>query len=153
AAAIGERFGDRDLFALGLHSRGHCLVLAGDVAEGLALLDEAMVNVTTGDLSPFVAGIVYCGVILACESVFEVGRARAGARPLTEWTDAQHDLVAFTGRCRVHRAQILQLSGSWPDALEEARLAADRFLDNDAIAGVARYREAEVLRLLGDFDA
>ena len=154
AVAIGERFGDRDLFALALHAHGHCLALAGDVAEGLALLDEAMVAVTTGDLSPFVTGIVYCGVILACESVFEVGRAREWTGALARWAEQQQDLVAFTGRCLVHRAQILQLSGSWPDALEEARLAGDRLAQvNDEVAGVARYREAELLRLTGDFDA
>jgi ATP/maltotriose-dependent transcriptional regulator MalT len=154
AAAIGGRFGDRDLFALGLHAQGHCLVLTGDVAEGLALLDEAMVAVTTGDLSPFVMGIVYCGVILACESVFEVGRAREWTGALARWAEEQQDLVAFTGRCLVHRAQILQLSGSWPDALEEARVAGDRLAEaNDEVAGVARYREAELLRLTGDFEA
>jgi DNA-binding CsgD family transcriptional regulator len=154
AAAIGGRFGDRDLFALALHAQGHCLALAGEITEGLALLDEAMVAVTTGDLSPFVMGIVYCGVILACESVFEVGRAREWTGALARWTDEQQDLVAFTGRCLVHRAQILQLSGSWPDALVEARLAGDRLAEaNDEVAGVARYREAELLRLTGDFDA
>jgi tetratricopeptide (TPR) repeat protein len=76
AVGIAQRFGDRDLLALALHAEGHMLVLAGHLDEGFALLDEAMVTVTTGDLSPFVVGIVYCGVILACQSVFEVGRAR-----------------------------------------------------------------------------
>ena len=84
-------------------------------------------TVTTAELSPFVVGIVYCGVILACEEVFEVGRAREWTLALTEWAEQQRDLVAFTGRCLVHRAQILQLSGSWSDALEEARRAGRRF--------------------------
>ena len=52
AAAIGERFGDRDLFAIALHAQGHMLVRAGRVREGLALLDEAMVAVTTQRASP-----------------------------------------------------------------------------------------------------
>ena len=55
------------------------LVRRGPVREGFALLDEAMVTVTTGELSPFFVGLVYCGVILSCQEVFEVGRAR-------EWT-------------------------------------------------------------------
>jgi DNA-binding CsgD family transcriptional regulator len=154
AAAVGRRFGDRDLFALAIHAEGHLRVRAGDLGGGLPLLDEAMVTATTGELSPFVVGIVYCGVILACQEVFEVGRAREWTQVLTEWTDRQRDLVAFTGRCLVHRAEILQLGGAWPDALAEVRRAGERFLEaNSPAAGVAQYRRGELLRLLGDFEA
>jgi DNA-binding CsgD family transcriptional regulator len=154
AATVGRRFGDRDLFALAIHAEGHLLVRAGHVERGLALLDEAMLTATSGELSPFVVGIVYCGVILACQEVFEVGRAREWTQALKEWTDRQRHLVAFTGRCLIHRAEILQLGGSWPDALAEVRLAGERLsaTDNPA-AGVAHYRRGELLRLLGDFGA
>ena len=154
AAAIGERFGDRDLFAVALHREGHMLVKAGRVREGLALLDESMVVVTTQDLWPFVVGIVYCGVILACSDAFDVARARQWTQALTEWREQQPELVAFTGRCHVHRAEIMQLGGSWADALDEARLAGSRFVDtNNPAAGVAYYRQAELLRLQGEFAA
>ena len=152
AAAIGARFGDYDLFAIAVHAQGCMLVKAGRVDEGLALLDEAMVTVTTGSLSPFVVGIVYCGVILACQEVFEVGRARQWTLALTEWVDQQPDLVAFTGRCRIHRAEILQLGGSWTDALDEARRACKRLVETkNPAAGVAYYRLGELLRLRGEF--
>ena len=62
AAAIGERFGDPDLFALATHEQGEILIRIGRLTEGLGLLDEAMVAVTARELSPIVAGIVYCGV-------------------------------------------------------------------------------------------
>jgi len=155
ASAIGERFGDPDLFSMALHAQGYMLVKAGRVREGLALLDESMVAVTTGNLSPFVVGIVYCGVILACQEVFEVGRAREWTLALTEWADQQPDLIAFTGRCRIHRAEILQLGGSWEDALEEARRACERLVEtrNAVATGVAYYRHGELLRLRGEFDA
>jgi ATP/maltotriose-dependent transcriptional regulator MalT len=130
------------------------LVLSGRVPEGLALLDEAMVTVTTSELSPFVVGIVYCGVILACQAGFEVGRAREWTLELTRWVEQQQDVVAFTGRCLVHRAEILQLGGSWPEALEEARLAAERLVTTrNPAAGLAFYRQAELLRLRGEFEA
>src|SRR6516165_3439296 len=129
AATIGERFGDRDLIALALHAEGHMLVKAGRVREGLALLDESMVVLMTHDLGPFVVGIVYCGVILACSEAFEVARARQWTQAPTEWKERQPELVAFTGRCLVHRAEILQLGGLWADALEEARLAGRRFVE------------------------
>jgi ATP/maltotriose-dependent transcriptional regulator MalT len=68
--------------------------------------------------------------------------------------DEQPDLVAFTGRCLVHRAEILQLSGSWTDALEEVSRAGARFVETkNPAAGLAYYRQGELLRLLGRFDA
>src|SRR5262245_40736601 len=144
AAAIGKRHGDAELMALAIHAQGHMLVLAGRVPEGLVLLDEAMVTATTAELSPFVVGLVYCGVILACQAGFEVGRAREWTHELSRWVADQRDLVAFTGACRVHRAEILQLSGSWPEAFEEARLAAERLAaDHDRAAGLALYRQGE----------
>jgi DNA-binding CsgD family transcriptional regulator len=155
AAAIGERFGDSDLFALAAHEQGGILIKLGRLAEGLGLLDEAMVAVTAGELSPIVAGIVYCGVILACRDAHEVRRAREWTAALSAWCARQPDLVAFTGRCLVHRAEIMQLEGAFSDALEEARRAAERCFqgENSPAAGEARYRQAEIHRVRGDFGA
>ena len=152
AAEIGKRHGDPvDLSRFS--GQGHMLVLAGCIPEGLALLDEAMVRDDV-DLSPFVVGLVYCGVILACQAGFEVGRAREWTLELTRWVEQQRDLVAFTGRCLVHRAEILQLGGSWSEALEEARLAAERLVETkNSAAGLALYRQGELLRLRGEFAA
>jgi DNA-binding CsgD family transcriptional regulator len=61
-------------------------------------------------------------------------------------------MVAFTGRCHVHRAEILQLDGEWGDALDEARRAGERFVETrNPAAGLACYRQGELLRLQGDF--
>ena len=154
AAEIGRRNQDPELMALAIHVQGQLLVSAGRVPEGLALLDEAMVTVTTAELSPFVVGLVYCGVILACQKGFEVGRAREWTLELTRWVEQQQDLVAFTGRCLVHRAEILQLGGAWSEALEEARAAAQRLVETEnRAAGLALYRQGELLRLRGEFAA
>ena len=128
------------------------LIKDGRVREGLALLDEGMVAVTADELSPIVTGIVYCGVILACQEVYEVARARQWTRALADWWSLQPQMVAFTGRCLVHRAEIMQLDGSWRDALEEARRAGERFVETgNRAAGLACYRQGELLRLQGDF--
>jgi DNA-binding NarL/FixJ family response regulator len=155
AVAIAERFGDSDLFALAAHAQGHMLVQDGRLREGLPLLDEAMVAVTAGELSPIVSGIVYCGVILACRDAHEIRRAQEWTLALTRWCERQPDLVAFTGRCLVHRAEILQLRGDWADALAEAERAQERCrqAENDAAAGEACYRQGEIHRVRGDFDA
>ena len=155
AAAIAEQFGDPDLFALAAHERGHILIRNGRTTEGLGLLDEAMVAVTARELSPMVSGIVYCGVILACQDAYEVRRAQEWTAALSAWCARQPDLVAFTGRCLVHRAEILQLQGTWAAALDEARRACERCLEggNASAAGEACYRQGEIQRVLGHFDA
>jgi DNA-binding CsgD family transcriptional regulator len=151
AAELAGRFGDRDLFGLALLTHGEILVRHGDVKRGLALLDEAMATVTAGELSPIPTGIVYCGVIVACEDVYELRRAREWTAALARWCRQQPDLIAFTGRCHVHRAQLMRLQGRWPDALEElqraGRPAAAR--SNQQAAARACYLEGEVYRLRG----
>ena len=152
AAGIGERFSDPDLFSIATHAEGSVLIRLGRLREGLALLDLAMVAVVAGEVSPISSGIVYCGVILACEDAHELRRAREWTNALTQWCEGQPDLVSFTGRCLVHRAQIMRLNGAWQEAIEEARRAADRSLrgENLAAAGEAHYQRGEVHRLRGE---
>ncbi|HEY7077241.1 MAG TPA: LuxR C-terminal-related transcriptional regulator [Solirubrobacteraceae bacterium] len=152
AAAIGRSAGDPDLFALAAHEQGHVLIRLGRADEGLRLLDETMVAVTAGELSPVVSGIVYCGVILACQDAHEVRRAQEWTAALSGWCERQPDLVAFTGRCLSHRAELMQLHGAWGEALEEARRAEERCAagENPAAAGHACYLQGEIHRLLGD---
>jgi DNA-binding CsgD family transcriptional regulator len=152
AGEIAERFRDADLTALAMHEQGHALVRQGRVEDGLRLLDETMVAVTAGELSPIVTGLVYCNVIAFCQEVHEVRRAREWTSALTRWCERQPDMVAHTGLCRLHRAEIMELSGAWGDALEEARRAGERFAQatNQTAAGHASYRQGEVHRLRGE---
>ena len=147
--------GDADLVALALSVHGRATVRAGRVDEGLGLLDEAMVAVVSGELSAPVAGAVYCSVLDACQESLEWRRAQEWTAALAAWCDKRPDMVTFTGQCLVHRAEILQLHGAWPEAVEEARQAGERLaLGADSYAiGAALYRQAEVYRVLGDFTA
>jgi DNA-binding CsgD family transcriptional regulator len=146
AADIGVRFGDADLTAMTVHQQGLCLIRLGRVDDGLRRLDEAMVAVIAGELSPIVTGLVYCSVIDGCQEVYAVRRAQEWTAALTRWCDEQGDLVAFTGRCLVHRAEILQLDGAWDQALREARRAGER---PSRALGQAFYRQGELHRLQG----
>ena len=155
-AEIGERFGDEDLVALGLMEQGHALVRQGGTEDGLLLVDETMVAVTTGELSPIVAGIVYCNTIAFCQGVYELGRAREWTAALTRWCEQQPDMVAHNGLCLVHRAQLMTRSGTWGDALEELRRLGERYTEgvlNQRALGEAAYQRGEVHRLQGEFEA
>ena len=152
AAAIGKRFSEPDLVALSRHLEGRALVQAGRVEEGMALFDETMLAATSGELSPLVTGIVYCAVIASCQRVFALERAREWTAALSEWCEAQPELVTFRGSCQVHRSEILQLAGEWAKALSHAESASSGDLaaaDRDAV-GDAFYMTGEIHRLRGE---
>jgi hypothetical protein len=91
-----------------------------------------MVTVTAGELSTLVTGLMYCSVIGACQQVYALDRSREWTAALTQWCERQPDMVAFAGVCQVHRAEIMQLRGAWPEAIEEARRACARAQGVDA---------------------
>jgi len=152
AARFGERFGDRDLVAFARNLQGEALLRQGQVDRGLALLDEAMVSVTAGEVSTLITGLIYCSVIQCCQRVYALGRAREWTDALAEWCEAQPG-ITFTGNCLVHRSEILQLNGAWPEAIKEARRAAERISEkaDSRAAAAALYQQAEVHRLRGEF--
>jgi len=155
AGEIGERFGDADLVTFALNLQGRALMRLGRVKEGLALVDEAMVAVTGGELSPVVTGLIYCSAIATCHQAYVLDRAREWTSALAAWCEAQPQLALFSGACMVHRAEIKQLSGAWPEAIAEVRRIAERFpgtVDPDA-GGDAAYQEAEIHRLRGELAA
>jgi class 3 adenylate cyclase len=147
---IGTRFGDRDLMALGLHDRGRILARRGEVAEGMALIDEAALGALSGELTPHTTGIIYCNVISLCEEMADYQRAG-------EWTDTARRwcertaMGGFPGICRVHRAQIIRLRGAWREAEQEARVACDELRTfNTSYAAEALYQIGEVRLRVGD---
>ena len=155
ALAIGQRFGDPDLTALARQAQGRALIKMGRVAEGVALLDEAMVAVTAGELKPMSTGTIYCSVIDACSEIFDLRRAHEWTTALDEWCQSQADQIPFRGSCLIHRAEILQLRGSWTDALREAERACERLVmpPPRPAAGRAFYQRGELHRLRGELDA
>lgn len=156
AVSIGERFGDADLVALALHLQGRALLEQRQVSVGLALLDEAMIGVVGGAVSPVVTGLVYCSVIGACRRVYALERAHEWTTALNAWCERQPDLVPYRGLCLVYRAEIMHIRGAWQDALEEAARvldagAGERDPAERATCGAAWYQQGEVHRVRGEW--
>ncbi|KGN42270.1 hypothetical protein N801_00440 [Knoellia aerolata DSM 18566] len=151
---IAGRARDVDLATFARASTGRLLFSTGQVAEGLLLLDEAMVALTADEVSPIVAGLVYCVMIEGCQEIGDYPRMSEWTAALTRWCDDQSGLVPFTGQCAVHRGQILSAHGSFAEALDELALAVERYRDDgmDPAQGLATYEQGEVLRIMGDLD-
>ncbi|HKY67906.1 MAG TPA: hypothetical protein VJM49_16095, partial [Acidimicrobiales bacterium] len=145
-AAVGDRFGDVDLATLARLGHGHALVLVGDRASGLAMLDEVMVAVTSGEVTPVLAGLAYCAVIEICHETYDLPRARAWTDALTAWCATQPDLEPYRGNCLVHRAEVLQIEGAWAEAAAEADRAVTALSRPPGRMGVgaACYQRAEL---------
>jgi DNA-binding CsgD family transcriptional regulator len=152
AVAIGERYHDADLTAAARHMQGRAIIRQGQVAPGLKLLDETMLGVVAGELSPIMTGLMYCAVIQACRDVHEIRRAREWTFALSRWCEQRSEMVAFTSVCLAHRSEIMQFHGEWPEALAEAYRACDRAQQYAGKPlGVALYQQAEIYRLRGEF--
>jgi DNA-binding CsgD family transcriptional regulator/tetratricopeptide (TPR) repeat protein len=153
AREIAMRCGDLNLIAMAGHGRGRALIRCGLITEGMAVLDEVMVAVTSGEVSPMVVGDVYCGVLEACRDVLDLRRAREWTGALSRWCEGQPDLVPHRGPCQVYRAEVMQFHGSWSDAFEEAQQACAWLSLPVSPEGPAEafYRIGELHRLRGAY--
>ena len=153
AIEIGQRFGDRDLVAMAIHTEGLALIDVGEVPEGLALLDEAMTAVLAGDLSPYFTGIIYCNLIQACLELSDVRRAGEWSDAARVWCDALQPDAPFPGMCRVNRAEVARLRGAWSEAEAEALLASEEMATLEpGLAAAALNQVGEVRRRTGDVE-
>lgn len=154
ALVIGERFDDPELATLARIGRGRCLVYLGRIAEGISLLDEAMVAVGAREISPVAVGDAYCTVIEGYVEVFDIHRVRTWTDALYAWCESQPQLVLYRGTCLVHRAEVTGLRGDLTDALAEIDEALKRIANpRDAVMlAAAFYVRGDILRLRGALD-
>jgi tetratricopeptide (TPR) repeat protein len=112
---------DRDsaAAALGRIAEARSLILDGEVARGLDLLNEAAVATITGELDPLSTGVVYCEVVCALQAVAQYDLAEQWTQAMERWRQGQ-PVGSIHGRCRVHRAEILRLRGKCLEAEQEA---------------------------------
>ena len=151
AVELGRRFGDPDLMAMAIHTQGVLLILAGDVVRGVALMDEAMASVVSGQLSPYFTGIVYCDVIGTCLELADVRRADQWSEAARVWCESLPPESPFPGMCRVNRAEVARLRGAWSEAEAEATRASEELMGFDPMgAAQAIYETGEIRRRIGN---
>jgi tetratricopeptide (TPR) repeat protein len=110
--------------AIGRVAEARSLILEGDVSKGLGLLNEAAMAAVYGELDPLSTGIVYCEVVCALQALAQYDLAEEWTEAMERWRQGQ-PVGSIHGRCRVHRAEILRLRGSWIEAEKEALLACE----------------------------
>jgi class 3 adenylate cyclase len=149
---LGTKYADRDLLAFGLLLEGTALVGKGEVEEGLARVDEATVAAVSGELKPYSTGIIYCIAITITARIADYDRAGQWTEASKRWCERQ-SIAGFPGICRVHRAEIMRLRGSWAEAEQEARRALSELQNfNLEFAGHGFYELGEVRFHMGDLE-
>jgi class 3 adenylate cyclase len=151
--ALARRQGNDSALYQALSFKGMAELMAGNMKDGLADMDEAAAAASSGQLDLRAASDIYCNTIAACRNIGDLGRATQWAGEGERWMRRQ-GAAAYTGICRVHRAELMMLHGQWSEAEQEARQACDelqRFRLLDAV-GHGRYQIGEVRLRMGDLD-
>jgi tetratricopeptide (TPR) repeat protein len=124
AIALGEQFGVTPAVVIGRTCRARTMIFDGDMETGLELLEEVGALLMSGAADPLTTGMMYCEIICAAQGLLMPDLA-------AQWTDVMERWrhgVAFGGihgRCRVHRAELLRMSGTCDAAEAEALAACD----------------------------
>jgi tetratricopeptide (TPR) repeat protein len=110
--------------AIGRVAEARNIILAGEVSRGVELLNEVAVATMSGELDPLTTGFVYCEVVCAFQALAQYDLAEEWTAAMERWRPGQ-PIGSLHGRCRVHRAEILRLRGSWVEAEREALSACE----------------------------
>jgi hypothetical protein len=119
AVELGERHGSPQASVIGSTAASRLALLDGAIEEGLALLNEVGARLMAGELDPLTTGIMYCELVCAAQGLGRHDLAR-------EWTDVMdrwrrgRAFGGVNGRCRVHKAELLRLTGPAAAAENEA---------------------------------
>jgi DNA-binding CsgD family transcriptional regulator len=152
AEALGRQLGDVDLEMTAVALDGLVRVTEGEIASGMARLDEASAAATAGEMrDPIAIGFSCCYLIFACERVRDLDRAAQWcervARMAADW-----NIQALRAVCRAHYGTVLMLRGEWAKAEVELTEAAAALSSRVGEAADALARLAELRRRQGRSD-
>jgi DNA-binding CsgD family transcriptional regulator len=153
ARDVARRAGDHALLSLALMTEGTARLGIGPMADGLSLLDEAMLPVQAGAVPPDFAGNLYCQMIAICWELADLRRAREWTAAIARWCAGFESAVMFSGICRMHQVQLRQVAGEWDLAAEQASVVCAELVGmNVAVVAEGHYLRADLLRLRGRVD-
>lgn len=149
---MSERLEIPAISALGLIAAGLEAILQARLAEGYALIDEAILPLLADQVPIEWAGDIYCTVLHHCHKLADLPRMRAWTQSMEQWCGLSGS-VPYGGVCDVHRLQVRAATCDYP-SLEDRLVQASRALEgvNAWAAAEGYYQLGEVRRVLGDFD-
>ena len=145
AYEFGQRLGSVEIEALGLMYRGFYKLSLGNTRGGLADQDHAGALALSGTLDPITGGILYCNILWACRTFGDWARANEWTLGYQKFCTASR--MGFSGSCQLHRAEVLGVQGSLPDAVAHLNDALTRLADD------APWALGDAHRVLGDIQA
>ena len=153
AARLGRSLGDVHLEMMATGQAGLCMVLAGDVIDGMPLLDEAVAAAIGGELTDrAVITNTCCYMITACQRVRDYDRAAQWARKAMDYCRDWTDRTTFS-YCRTEIANTLIWQGKWEEAENELLSTLSELGGSQpSIGAMATTRLADLRRRQGRFD-
>jgi LuxR family transcriptional regulator, maltose regulon positive regulatory protein len=149
AEALGRELGDVDLEMTAVALDGLARVSRGEIAAGMARLDEATAAATAGEMrDPFAIGFSCCYLIFACERVRDFERAGLWCERLARMS-AGWGIRALLSVCRAHYGSVLVLRGEWARAEVELSEAVAALAGRPGEGADALIRLAELRRRQG----
>ncbi|HLF41973.1 MAG TPA: adenylate/guanylate cyclase domain-containing protein [Acidimicrobiia bacterium] len=146
---IARAQGDGNLEALALQDQGRILVAKGEMEEGMALMDEAMLAAMAGDVTPMVVGRSFCNMLAVCDQTGDIRRAGQWSEAADRWC-AENDHGPYPGVCRIFKAELLWHKGEWVKAESEVMRASTELGMLTDVIGEAWYQYGEMRLRAGD---
>jgi tetratricopeptide (TPR) repeat protein len=124
AIELGTRLGVQPAVVIASVAAARLTIFEGRFEEGLELLEEVGALLMSGQVDPLTTGIMYCELICAAQGLALHDRAVEWTEVMDRWR-SDTSIGAINGRCRVHRAELLRISGPCDEAEEEALAACE----------------------------
>ncbi len=127
AVELGQRHGFAPAVLIGTVAGARLHIFEGRTEAGVEMLDDVAVSLASGEVDAMTTGMAYCELICAAQGLALYDRAADWTQAMEHWRrgSALGGFGGFGGRCRVHRAEMLRLTGPCDRAEQEALEACE----------------------------